>query len=469
MKKQLLCYTLIISFILSQFSLYAAPHINVYLNRKPANITVTQLKDQKRYVPVKDLLTPIGYNVSFSKSAKALTAVKGNSILIFPQDKNYIVKNGQKVVIPSPIKFLNGGICISTDSLTPSLNATCMYFADTQTLDIQIFPRFIDTVLATIPTLTMPQEKLIQYRKIMTSKINYVIDERLFTLMAYANYLGYNFEYNQNGYSSVRKSLISDLKQKTFTLTKPPADIKPFFRSGMIAPFARGLGKAPAFEVLDTTEPIYQQLSTSLQEFYTAADIHNLFLKYQNEYKKAIAEYNKTDVLDAICKLLYFLKVSPQDAPEMTILINLADANLNGFGLQDDIALKTKSIMIGPGKANSGKIIVTHEYLHGIIGPILDKYGSELQRINILNEVADLALIRTHYNNWDSVVEESIVRALDFLPFSFPRHYQIGSNKEQGIILIDYFFNEFAAYPQYQGDLDKFIYKTITTHPSYKK
>jgi hypothetical protein len=139
-----------------------------------------------------------------------------------------------------------------------------------------------------------------------------------------------------------------------------------------VASFTRGLGKAPAFETLDETNPIYKQLSQALQEFYVAADIHNLFLKYESEYKKAATAYKQTDVLDAICKLLYFLKIESQEVSELTVLINLIDGNLNGQGLNYDYGLQTPSIILGPGKANSGKMIMTHEYLHGIIGSILD-------------------------------------------------------------------------------------------------
>lgn len=178
----------------------------------------------------------------------------------------------------------------------------------------------------------------------------------------------------------------------------------------------------------------------------------------------AIREYKDTDLLDALCNLVYFLKIKPEDAPPMTILLNLADANLNGFGLAYDPVYKNNTVIMGPGKANSGKVVIVHEYLHGIMDPILDKYPIEIARTNAINEVSDLNLIKTHYNNWQSVVEESLIRALDILSFSFPRHYQIGARKEEGFILIDYFFNQFANYPKYQGDLDSFIYKCLVDY-----
>lgn len=463
MKRKYCTFFIILTILLCSISIYATPIVK--LNRKTITTTVMQLQDGKRYLSLKDLLAPLGYTISFDKPTKSFKAVKGDSVLIYPQEQNYMFKNGVKITLPSTTKSLNGSIHVASDVLTPSLNATAMYFPDTETLEIEIYSRLIDTQLATIPKLEMPQDTLVTYRRILEPKLAYVIDERLFTLMCYANYHGYSFEYNTAKWSPVRKSIIATLKEKSFTLTVPTPDFSSsWFKNGMVAPIARALGPAPDFDLLDDSQPVYSEFSVALREFYQAADIHSLFLAHQKDYEEAIKDYKESEILDALCNLIYFLKIKPEDAPPMTILINLADANLNGFGLTYDPAYQTNTVIMGPGKVSSGKVIVMHEYLHGIVGPILNKYSEEIERTNALSEVSNLSLIKAHYNDWQSVVEESLVRALDILPFSFPRHTQLGGRKQEGFLLIDYFFNQFANYPKYQGDLDSFIYKCLVDY-----
>ena len=57
----------------------------------------------------------------------------------------------------------------------------------------------------------------------------------------------------------------------------------------------------------------------------------------------------------------------------MTILIKLTDASLVRLGIVQDLGLNKPTITMGAATANAGKIIIIHEYLHGIIGPILKK------------------------------------------------------------------------------------------------
>lgn len=465
MRKKILAYLLVLTVLIMPLSIVAAPTsgLKVTLNGKVIATKVTQLADNTRYLPIKDLLVPMGYNVSYDTKAKALVAMKTGSKLVFPVNQKYILKNGIKITIPKAIKSYNSQTCISTDSLTPSLNATCIYFPNQKMIEINLFARLIDTVLADIPPLTMPEAQLTTYKKAMASKINYVIDERLFTLMAYANYLGYNID-NGGGFSTTRKNVIQDLKAKNLKLTVNPENLIAQLKKPTLGALVRDLGSAPNFEVLGESNEFIETLSLALKEFYVAADIHTLFLKYKKDYESAITDWQQTDVLDAICKTLYFLKIKPADAPSMTVLVNLTDANLNGLGLAYDEALKTNTIIMGPGKGNAVKVVIVHEYLHGIIGPILKKYSTEVEKLNSLSQLGNDKLIQSHYNNWASVVEESVVRSLDFLAFTFPRHYQLGLAKQQGFILIDYFFNRFATYSKSSMNLDAFIYQSLVNY-----
>lgn len=469
MKKKIILYFLAALMVIMPLNLVAAtnPNIKVTLNGKPLTTKVTELSDKSRYLPIKDLLTPLGYTITFNAKENTLVAEKGASKLRFPVGQKYVIKNGKKITLPRAIQTYNNTVCISSDSLKPSLNATCMYFSNTQTLEVQIFTNFIDTELKDIPQLSMPKESLAAYKKVMNTKINFMIDERLFTFMAYIHYLGYNMD-NGGTYSPTRKNLLADLKAKELHLTAKEPEIREYFKSFTAASLVRNLGSAPTFtpipggEYYDAT--FYNELSTALQEFYAHADIHTLFLKYKKDYEAAINDYKASDLMDGICNILYFLKIKPEDAPAMTILINLTDVNLNGLGLTYDPGLGVPTIIMGPAVASAGKVTIIHEYLHGIMGPILKKYASEVEALNQLSSVSDSSLIKNHYNDWHAVVEESLVRALDFLPFAFPRHYQIGQQKQQGFILIDYFYNSFASYPASSSDLDAYIYQLLINY-----
>ncbi|MDF2614075.1 MAG: hypothetical protein K0S71_1861 [Clostridia bacterium] len=51
--------------------------------------------------------------------------------------------------------------------------------------------------------------------------------------------------------------------------------------------------------------------------------------------------------------------------------------------------------------------------------------------MNNFDEVPDSGFIKTHYNSWDNIVEESIVRSLDFLPITSQGFFKLAQTKNK--------------------------------------
>lgn len=332
------------------------------------------------------------------------------------------------------------------------------------------FSKYIDKIIKGIfniipkqvgdGTLSLSPQELEKRKNILKQKITFENDIRLFTLFAFANYTGYNDENGSSGFHQVRRLVREDLSKMNLSLSdknyytnrKVPIS---YYRNSL-----RDMGAAPNFDIIGCKGNIPEGLSDlpkHLREFYIKADIESLYKKYKPYYDTEINKI-EDDSLTALVLINNFLKIDINDIPSLCIEVNLLESygRNTGFGLVDKY--KGKGVMvIGPSTEPDTQNIV-HEYLHAVINPVLDNLSADVNKLSYkMKAVPQNSQAKLYYSEWVSIVEESIVRAVDYRTTGNSRKSTIDKAVKDGFILTDYFDKRFDEYKDYNGSLSSFI------------
>ena len=289
----------------------------------------------------------------------------------------------------------------------------------------------------------------------LTEKILYDIDERLFTVFAFMNYTGYDDENNSAGFHIVREKVRDAIEEKNISLSNDKYFLNKEVKYYYYVKAYQRMGDLPSFRYNNSIPFFLKKLNdlpTALEEFYSKANIHDLYLGLLPEHDVVFNEY-KDIVQLPLAKMLIFLKLDTATVPKFTIQVNLQDAYWRGYGLGSDNEFYGKSIITGPSDGPNISNIV-HEYLHGITTPILN--GNIKSRYLSYSD-------NKSYTDWKSIVDESFVRALTMLTLDEMYSYSDVLNEDKkGFIMTSYIFNRFEKeYTDYSGSLEMFIVMLI--------
>jgi len=69
----------------------------------------------------------------------------------------------------------------------------------------------------------------------------------------------------------------------------------------------------------------------------------------------------------------------------------------------------------------------------------------------------DSIAIKQGYNDWSSIVDESIIRSLARIPLEESMDSYIDNNMQKGFILTKYFYERFSEFESFDGSLEEFI------------
>ncbi|MCM1989121.1 DUF4932 domain-containing protein [Oceanirhabdus seepicola] len=289
-------------------------------------------------------------------------------------------------------------------------------------------------------------------------KIIFENDIRTFTLYAFMNFTGYDDENNKSGFHEVRKMVREDLENMNLELldndfyTNTDKDYV-YYKNTL-----KKLGSAPDFPPLQKMGKYeIKGIEKHLKEFYEKANIEELYKKYKPYYDKELKKYSD-NAIEAIAKTNSFLRVDVPNSESFYIEVNLLDAYWRGFGLGNIDLYRGKGVILTGPSYEPNILNIVHEYLHGVINPIIDDLDKEVNNLSYnMKEIQQSKAVKQGYDNWSEITKESFVRALSRKMVGGYSMNEIERQTSDGFVLTKYVYEEFDKYEDYDGTLKEFI------------
>jgi hypothetical protein len=405
-------------------------------------------------VPFRVTLEKFGATVSWNQDTKTAIAEKDGIKVEIPLGAKYILKNGERIENDTEAVSKDGKTYLPIRKVMEAFGATVGWNSFNSTV----------TIVSAKPVI-VPSQELTELINELKNQIIFENDIRTFTIYAFMNYTGYDDENNKSGFHEVRKMVRDDLDALKLDLidnnfyTNHGKDYV-YYKNSL-----KKLGAAPDFTPIGSLGKYeIQGIDKYLKEFYVKANIEELYKKYKPYYDRELAKYSY-NVYESIAKTNNFLRVDTPHSDGFYVEVNLLDAYYRGFGLGNIDLYKGKGvILIGP--SNEPNILnITHEYLHGIINPIIDNLDNEVNRLsNNMQYVQQSKAVSQGYDNWDEIVKESFVRALSRKMVSGNSIESARTETKDGFILTEYIYSRFDEYNNYEGSLEKFVSKILTEY-----
>lgn len=395
---------------------------------------------------------------SYNALAAEISANKVDSIKKLNNNANTLKDN------PNIIEGIRTSKLYTASNFRPNLNK---FVDDILKVILKIVPmQFADGTLNVSP-------KVLEERKaILKKKIVFENDIRLFTLYAFMNYTGYGKDSNISEFTDVRNMVMEELSKKSLKLTDNKYYSNKKVQFSYYRNALRNIGTAPDFDIIGHKGNIFDNLldlPSSLKEFYLKADIETLYNKYKPYYYTEISKIEDKS-LTALVIINNYLKINNEDIPNINVEINLLDAyNRNASFTSIDQYKGAPAITLGPSKAPDIQSIV-HEYLHGIISPIIDNLNGEVNKLSFKSkEIPEYSYAKLYCSSWSANLEESIVKALEYRAVGGSRKANVEKAMDEGFILTKYFDERFDEFKNYDGNLNDFIKSLLVDYNKSKK
>lgn len=382
--------------------------------------------DGIRYIPFKPLINELSLKVSEEIKGEYIKAIgKYSEIELRVNDRNTI-----DYTLNVPPMIINRQFYVSEDFLSaPELSSIANAELRLNEKDNNIF---------SLVTVEKPKfEDYDELYKAISNKISYIYDIRLFTLYAFMNHTGYDDENNKDGFSEVREMVRHDLSEMNLQLLdnnyyRSKNVEYHYYRQALLQ-----MGNAPDFNYIGNKNGIkspIRDLNVHLKEFYNKANIEKLYEKYRPYYDEDLSKYKDDGVIETLAYTLKYLGLNVDEVPKFYIQVNLLDSYERGSGMGSIDELLGKGITTGPSH-DTNTLNIVHEFLHGIINPILDDIGYENKDEDIIRALAGFFVFEGD-------------EALNYVNGESSKKYK----------MTRYFFDKFSKeYEGYDGTLDEFI------------
>lgn len=307
----------------------------------------------------------------------------------------------------------------------------------------------------------LPAEILGRVEKVTSSPIDYgsnqivvFADERVFTLFAALNAAGFDREYPGMLMSPVRQQVREALSGKTLPSLEK---LKLFFDripDYQLVVWILQRGNPPAFNRaepgwwVNNRASRFYGLADSLSDFYTEANIHDLWQTLDDNFQSEINHLTPISN-QSIADIQNYLKNDYLPFKQIVIIPNPLDAYYSGTGPQIN---ETAFVIAGPTETDLSLAgLIEHETLHSVIGPMLDKNNKIISSM-VSKELYEVLKdsMPSGYGSWESILEESIIRAINLRMISDEkmRMSQLDFLESNGFLLIKTIDQELALYEQ---------------------
>ena len=293
-------------------------------------------------------------------------------------------------------------------------------------------------------------------------KFSFVNDPTLFTIMAFVNHTGYDYEHNKNEMYSVRQQIRSELEEMNLNLENSNyySDY-PYFITNY-SKLLTYIGSPPIFSTVNSSW--MPNITDRLNEFYQEANIEYLYEKYNLEYQTVIEEYENGGY-PIIQNTINYFNINLDDSKSFFACINLLDSCNLGYviALASD-TINANWLSIGPsGTPYYGLVI--HEYFHTVEGPIIEASVESRALEDILLAKygpPKLSGVNSLYKTWQMIIRESIVRAIAYwavIDFQYSEEQiasMIDRQTRKGFILTRFIYERIDTFDDY-GTVEEWI------------
>mgnify|MGYP001046047599 CR=1 FL=1 len=286
-------------------------------------------------------------------------------------------------------------------------------------------------------------------------EIRLVVDERLFTLLCAWNLGGYDTIAGDSGrMHSIREDVREHLQGVDPSLVRM-VELKvgaSLYRSHLTSmtihiPYAFSLSPPPDFEELQSVPLVTPGFNAVMRRLYTGGDLDALWKQYEDDYEEVLHGYEAL-IPTAFEACNTYLRLE-EGALSKPIVVAPTLMLARGCGLNRETK-DTIFIVLGPTQRPS-PMLLQHEYLHQVVGPMIDAQDEALSESEALFEwVGAEDDVFSHYGSWSSVVEESLVRGLS-LRLQAQRGYDdaeefIETHEPKGFLLMGTFYEGLEEY-----------------------
>jgi len=160
-----------------------------------------------------------------------------------------------------------------------------------------------------------------------------------------------------------------------------------------------------------------------LKRFYTATQLHSLWLRHQPEYEHEIARF-QAPMTDLVQKTNLYLKLARSGFVEHPFIVYVepmgAPGLVNARNFSSDYYL-----VVSPGKVPPDQIVldtVRHAYLHFVLDDFVLKHPAGVNRLEQLVEMAKSAPLESAYKNDPFLMAvECLIKAIEIRTQTYPK------------------------------------------------
>lgn len=260
---------------------------------------------------------------------------------------------------------------------------------------------------------------------LLQEKVQFVVPIDAFTLYAFINATGFNFE-NHSHYHPLRQALRDDLQDMGLSLINPTyfSDLNPdAMKDSDFVTFIHRIGSPPEFK----TEPALKQglgivtdyrlhdLDMHVSAFYKEAHIETLYHKYLPLVDQENA-HHISEAYENLLKIVNGFRVDLNAMRDVEVYVNYFGSYWRGY-MHDGLAInqgigKPVYIQIGPEPQGFNHKNLVHEFSHVLTSPVI-RGDSPLVKDLVKHLTYTYGSPRTPgYTQWESVIDESFVRAM---------------------------------------------------------
>lgn len=432
-------------------SVFAQSDIQVKLDGEYLQFDVSPVSVNGRtLVPMRAIFEKLGYEITWNGQEQSVTGTRNGQTVYLFLGKTYakiIDPDGSITDNPNmldvPPTSVNGRTLVPLRFIAETAGASVEWDGEARTVII-----------------TTKDPELQKYREIIKDKAIFENDIRMFTLYAFMNFTGYDDENNQDGFSEVRKMVRDDLSKMNLKLS----DNNYYKNKGLSYSLYRNalasIGTAPDFKSIGVNDSFLPDLGDKLKEFYSKANIEDLFKKYKPYYDKELSKYEDSSI-EAIAKTNKNLRIDGSEIPKFYIQVNLLDAYERGSGLGlIEKYRNTGVITTGPSERPNIENIV-HEYLHGIVNPVTESLKNTITSLDISSQGTAAA---QGYREKVDIMSECIVRAVAAYGYYDKPEIQksiVAKETQNGFTLTQYVYDKLEKYDSYKGTFKDFLKEII--------
>lgn len=309
-------------------------------------------------------------------------------------------------------------------------------------------------------------------RPLPRERLTFEADNSLFTLYAYLNTAGYDAEAPGMAWHPLRQKVRDALKdlpaanRLRYFQSQTPAD--PFVKVSLMTDYLFYLSPAPAFQKVrpshwwgrglgDHLSYLwrYKDLDQELRHFHQEPRLAELWTEAQAVYDAWTQQLRPRAEAD-IRRLEEQLNLS--DPIPVTVMPNFLAQH---FWSHTSTVPGQAFLMIGPQPhADWDAVNIRHEFLHPQIDPLVNRHRSLIasQVAQVFPLIEDTPAIRDHHYDRETLVEESLIRAIDAVVFGRERRQTlIDRQYREGFILMPAFAEALQSFVGSGDTLESFI------------